>query len=98
MALFALSDATGLDFRDAIDRGLGWIDGNNELGRDMRDRASSVVWRSVYRRNRIKMYFGEFSDYLRGAATPVPAADLDVMFECRPYELGWLLYAFAGRA
>jgi hypothetical protein len=24
--------------------------------------------------------------------------DLKVLFECRPYELGWLLYAFAGRA
>jgi hypothetical protein len=23
--------------------------------------------------------------------------DLTVRFECRPYHLGWLLYAFAGR-
>ena len=24
--------------------------------------------------------------------------NLKVLFECRPYELGWLLYAFAARA
>jgi hypothetical protein len=23
---------------------------------------------------------------------------MDILHECRPYELGWLLYAFAGRA
>jgi hypothetical protein len=23
--------------------------------------------------------------------------NLNIKYECRPYELGWLLYAFAGR-
>jgi hypothetical protein len=27
----------------------------------------------------------------------VADAELEVRYECRPYELGWLLYAFAGK-
>jgi hypothetical protein len=26
------------------------------------------------------------------------ARSMDILWECRPYHLGWLLYAFAGRA
>jgi hypothetical protein len=34
----------------------------------------------------------------RGAGTPYQEKkNLKVLFECRPYELGWLLYAFAAR-
>jgi hypothetical protein len=31
---------------------------------------------------------------MRQQGTP---AELRILHECRPYELGWLLYAFAGR-
>jgi len=97
MALFELGNAAGLDFSGPIYKGLAWIQGSNELGRDLREASSNLVWRSVYRRSRAKMYIGEFLDYLRVKAGTVPASDLDIKFECRPYELGWLLYGFSGR-
>lgn len=98
LALFALGDAAGLDFSNSIFKGLAWISGNNELALDLRETRSSLVWRSVYRRNPARTYLMEFVDFLRGTSGPVAAASLNIKFECRPYELGWLLYAFAGRA
>ncbi len=43
------------------------------------------------------MYLREFVNFLRPAESAGAGGDLKVLFECRPYELGWLLYAFAGR-
>jgi len=97
LALFALADVAGLDFSKSIYKGLGWIYGNNELALDLCDASSNLAWRSVYRRNSAGTYLKELVDFLRGILTPVPAGDLKIKFECRPYELGWLLYAFAGR-
>jgi hypothetical protein len=95
MALFALTEAAGLDFSGFIYRGLGWIYSKNEIERDMRDSSSSIVWRSLCRQNRGKMYLAEFIDSLSIQSRPVNPDDLAITFECRPYELGWLLYAFA---
>jgi hypothetical protein len=97
LALFALSEAAGLDFSESIYKGLRWIDGNNELNRNLREPSFQLVWRSVYRRSLGKMYIREFGDFLRNTASAVSADELDITFECRPYELGWLLYAFGGR-
>jgi len=93
MALWAVGEATGRDYRGAIYKGLSWIYGNNELGCDMRDESSLMIWRSIYgqgvgRRTR------EVSDLL--GMSRQSTGDLRVLYECRPYHLGWLLYAFAG--
>ncbi len=98
MALFALGDAAGLDFSDSIFKGLAWIYGNNELSIDMREPSAQLVWRSVYRHNPVQTYVTDFFDFLTGTTSPVTPGTLKIKFECRPYELGWLLYAFAGRA
>jgi hypothetical protein len=87
MALFALGDTLKSDFSERIYKGLGWIYGNNELGIDFRDKSTRVIWRNIHRKGR-KLH-------LRDSVTPVD--NLQVLTECRPYELGWLLYAFAGR-
>jgi hypothetical protein len=97
MALLALSAVSGSDFSQWLYKGLAWIDGNNELDRDLRDPSSNLVWRSVYRGSPAKAHVKEFVEFLRDIPSPVPAGDLKIKFECRPYELGWLLYAFAGR-
>ena len=55
MALYALSEATGRDFSQEIFTGLDWIAGRNELHLDMRDEASSVVWRCLYH-GKLKSY------------------------------------------
>jgi hypothetical protein len=93
MALFALSDATGRDFSQAIFTGLDWIAGDNELGLDMRDPANYVIWRCFYQ-SKAKAYCNELLNF---AGLPSSSRGLKVRYECRPYELGWLLYAFAGR-
>lgn len=93
MALFALSEATGRDFNSYIFTGLDWIAGENELGLDMRDPASHVIWRCFYQ-SKLKTYSNELLNF---AGLPSSLTGLQVRYECRPYELGWLLYAFAGR-
>ena len=93
MMLFAAQEASGRDFNDAIDKGLAWISGNNELQINFVEPALRLIWRCIY--------LAQADAYLdttfrllklrRGAADARPR----VRYECRPYELGWLLYAFA---
>ena len=42
-------------------------------------------------------YAGELSRYLLALKATVAPVDLDVRYESGLYELGWSLYAFAGR-
>jgi hypothetical protein len=96
MALLALGDLTGKDFDPWIYRGLKWINGDNELHFDMESATEKLVWRCIYRSSsRLKRYINAVLSRRNGAVAR--SGDLKVLFECRPYELGWLLYAFAGR-
>jgi hypothetical protein len=95
MMLFEAAEATGCDFSHAIYKGLAWISGNNELGLNLIEPTLGLVWRSVYL-NRIDAYADAARRLIgsgRGAAKVRP----HIRYECRPYELGWLLYAFAGK-
>ncbi len=98
MALFALEEASNHDFRDAIYRGLSWIGGNNELGADLRDPSSLVVWRCIRPKRQLHMHLDDVRHFLGVPRQGHGAGDLVVLRECRPYELGWLLYAFAPHA
>jgi hypothetical protein len=95
MMLFDVGEAANHDFSDAILKGLDWIGGNNELHRDFIERDMNLVWRCIYLRPRDAYIDAamRFLELRRGAVN----ARLMVRYECRPYELGWLLYAFAGR-
>lgn len=96
MMLFAAGEATGCDFSEAIYKGLAWISGNNELGRDFIEPSLGLVWRCIY----LESASAYTDAALRCAGWRSGTADasrLKVRYECRPYELGWLLYAFAGR-
>jgi hypothetical protein len=99
MILFALGEAAQFDFTPWIYRGLQWINSGNELGFNMEDDAAQVIWRCQYRSaSQIKTYLKAALN-LGDAARPYEAKkDLKVLYECRPYELGWLLYAFAARS
>lgn len=98
MALLAIADLAGKDFSPWIERGLEWINGNNELQFDMQDSERCVVWRCIRRSS------NAFSNYLAAVLNSdtsqriESSQGLKILFECRPYELGWLLYAFAGRS
>lgn len=91
MALFALQDACDVDFSDQLYKGLNWINGTNELNQDLEDAAAGVVWRCIRPANSAS-YRARFRT-LVGKQPDLSTAE--IVFECRPYELGWLLYAHA---
>jgi hypothetical protein len=93
MALLALGEAIQSDFTPWIQKGLLWIR-DNELAFDMEDDAAKVVWRSQYRPTSRRLWSTVMS-LLSRREEPESRYGLKVMYECRPYELGWLLYAFA---
>jgi hypothetical protein len=105
MGLLALFEAGGPDFRKKIDRGLEWLVSAPELrGESLIDHTADLVWRKVARREPRKAV-----RYLQATASRIhpsgriPAVDLVfparmIDFEDRPYHLGWLLYAWAGRS
>jgi hypothetical protein len=96
MMLFAASEATGCDFGEAIYKGLAWISGHNELNRDFVEPSLGLVWRSIYLES-MDAYADAAMRFLQLRKGTADARCLKVRYECRPYELGWLLYAFAGR-
>jgi hypothetical protein len=94
MALLALGEETQSDFTPWIYRGLRWILGDNELEQDMRDCSTNVVWRYIYR-NDYKKHWDIALAVLMARGDAECHKQLAVLHECRPYELGWLLYALA---
>lgn len=91
MALFALQDTCNADFSEQIHKGLGWTTGANELQQDLEDADAGVIWRCIRPRKSISYAARILS--LAGKQPELGAAE--ILFECRPYELGWLLYAHA---
>ena len=92
MALFAAQGACDADFRDQIYKGLEWIGGTNELRQSLEDKSASLVWRCI-RPQKSTSSLGRLAALVGQETT---AGTLHILHECRPYELGWLLYAFAG--
>lgn len=102
MALLELREAGGADRSAEVLRGLSWVVEHPESGAGLVDDELGVVWRKIGRHER-----GKVVRRLRSAGTALRpglrAAALDHLFppgpvdhECRPYELGWLLYAWHG--
>jgi hypothetical protein len=99
MTLFALGDTIQHDFRPWIYRGLEWINSQNELGIDMEESSSDLVWRCIVRsRTSLGRYLKSLGGSYSDAIQHDRPEDLKILFECRPYELGWLLYAFVLRS
>jgi hypothetical protein len=95
MMLFAASEASGRNFDSAIAKGLAWIRGNNELSKNFIEPTLGIVWRCIYLEPAAKHLDAalRFLHVRNGAGE----GTVKIRYECRPYELGWLLYAFAGR-
>ena len=100
MALLDLADAGGDGQLDAIRRGLRWLAGPPEGAVELVLDEPPITWRKVARADHRKVVRG-----LRAASTRiVPGARVaaldrvyppgEVDHECRPYELGWLLYTW----
>jgi hypothetical protein len=101
MALFDLQEACGDDHMPAIERSLRWLSHPPEIAGSLVDREFDLIWRKVARHEP-----GKLVRNLQAAlsclhpALRVPSADLIfppgyIDDETRPYEMGWLLYAWS---
>lgn len=100
MVLLDLLEAGGDDHRESIARGLGWLETHPEVVEELIADRWGLVWRKVGRRERAKA--ARALNAVSSAVHPtlrapgldrvLPAVSVD--HECRPYELGWLLYAW----
>lgn len=100
MGLFALEQATGRSFDEPIYKGLRWIYGFNELSEDMRSSSRSLVWRCIAPKNKGRKYRDILTSLFRTSMRdpmPTNVGPLEILFEERPYECGWLLFAFGSR-
>ena len=102
MALFAVDVAAGTNHRPCIENGLVWLFEHNELHEQMIEPDKGIIWRDIHRREVGKMF-----RFVRGFLITAGLARVHrlagknlfgcvVNRECRPYELGWILYAWAG--
>jgi hypothetical protein len=102
MALFELADAGGADNSAAIELGLSWLKTHPETTDELLDPATGAIWRKVGRREPRKAtrmarsVSTSFSPRLRLGLLDRAFPPGPVDYECRPYELGWLLYAWLG--
>lgn len=100
MVLFELREAGGRDFGAEIALGLDWLHTHPEVMDELVSPTHGVIWRKVGRREPPKAArsVSAVTTSLRpglhvpGLDLAFPATKID--YECRPYELGWLLYAW----
>ena len=100
MVLFDLAEAGGTDRTAEIVAGLEWIETHPGVVEELVSERLGVIWRKVGRREPRKAARALAAMAtslrpglrLRGLNLLFPPVKVD--YECRPYELGWLLYAW----
>lgn len=99
MALHQLSAVCGDDrYSAAADRGLAWLFGANELGENLVPLERGMTYRSIRRvrpLDRLWLY-AHTAAAAAGRGHGGRGRRLEVNRTCRPYELGWLVEAWAG--
>jgi hypothetical protein len=99
MTLHELSDVAGDErYASAADRGLQWLFGANDLGQDMVPLDRGMTYRSIRRRRPLDrgwLYLNTGLSAAIGRPRAGRARALEVNRTCRPYELGWLVEAWA---
>ena len=98
MGLFAVGEATGQCFKQFIYKGLCWIYGTNELNVDMRDGTENLIWRCILAKNSQSKYWEMALNVVRSPSEHAQVRSLKILYEQRPYEFGWLLFALARNA
>ena len=101
MALHELYEAGGDDHAAAIALGVRWLDTHPEVIDELISERLNVVWRKVGRheqRKVVRRMAALTTAGIPGLRLPMidrvwPPGRID--YECRPYEFGWLLYAWA---
>jgi hypothetical protein len=101
MALLDLAELTGESrWADAAVAGLGWSRGENELGVDLIDTKEGFAHRSIRRRppwDRLALLGNSIMSRTVGRSLVRRSISVEVNRTCRPYHLGWILEAWAGR-
>jgi hypothetical protein len=101
MAILASDYVSQQDHLKQIELGIRWVFGNNEVEEDLVRHDKGIIWRDVEknevaklsRRARGVLSVAGLSGLHRWAGTWIRG--FHVNRECRPYELGWILYAWA---
>ena len=97
MALLELDDPR---YAEAASRGVDWLHGQNDLGIEFADAKERLIYRSIRRRrpvDRIAIAANLAGSALAGRSLLRGPRALELHAVGRPYELGWLLEAWAGR-
>ena len=100
MAFLDLAESGGDDHRDAVWLGIDWLRSHPEVDDELVDDDRAMIWRKAGRREPAKA-----ARTVAAVTTSVRPGwhmpGIDKVFppnrvdrECRPYELGWLLYAW----
>jgi hypothetical protein len=101
MALLSLAEVSGEgSYRQAALRGLEWIWGQNDLDTPMLDRERGILCRSIRRRrpwDRVLLYANTATAALGRPLGAAVRGPLELNLTDRPYHLGWVLEAWAGR-
>ncbi len=101
MAMLELSAVTGdARYRDAAIAGLAWSRGQNELAVDLLDADHHFAHRSIRRKapwNRIVLAANTAGSLAAGRPVMRSGGQVELNRTCRPYHLGWMLEAWAGR-
>ncbi len=103
MALLAVDAAAGTDHSQYIEKGLFWLNSPDAVRQTMIVPQEDIVWRDVHRREIHKMYRLVRGALIGGRLRRIHRLAGKNLFgyvinkECRPYELGWILYAWAGQ-
>jgi hypothetical protein len=101
MGMHGLTEATGDErYRAAAVYGLDWIWGRNDLSATMLDTEAGMLYRSIRRRegrDRAYLYGRTAISYLKQPRLKDATRMLEVNRSDRPYHLGWVLEAWAGR-
>ncbi len=95
MALYAIQEASGINFEKYIFKGLDWLTESNALKANMINEDLNLIWRAIAPKKisrNIKTILNLF-----GINTKDEYSKLEIVKECWSYHLGWVLFAFSGR-
>jgi hypothetical protein len=99
MVLLDVGERLEISFQEPVERSLAWIFGSNTIASSMIDHDRGLIWRGL-RRKGPSQYVLQISRLLHYYEMPLlaklvnAAPGLTIQYECRPYHLGWFLYAF----
>jgi hypothetical protein len=102
MGLLKLSEICERDFSAPIQKSMQWLFGDNNLGAEMVEWENNTIWRDIERKAPASyLRYLSFALAVAGFKRPIQCLESVRAFtinkEMRPYQLGWLLYAFAAQ-